>query len=153
MVVGENGSGKSSLLKLISRVNPATSGEIFVDDEPISNYDIHVLRKYMAFLTQSEEIYPISLSENLLMGLPDRPESQADKAILIDEAARLGGSYNLIQRLGRDTILNRPGVVGQSIKGNGNGDIGPGAVDALNQNSPAAKEIRISLGEKQRLVA
>jgi hypothetical protein len=151
--VGENGSGKTSLLKMLPKLATPTCGEVFVDDVPLKDYDIHRLRRSMAFLTQSEEIYPVSLRENVLMGLPDDMEISTKKQELVDEAARLGGSYDLIGRLGHDTILNPPNIVGQSLRGRGSGEIGPGAMEELIRHSSKFKRTSISCGEKQRLLA
>jgi ABC-type multidrug transport system fused ATPase/permease subunit len=130
-----------------------TSGEVFIDDIPVQNYDIHQLRRSIAFLAQSEDIYPISLRENILMGHPDYMKSPSKNQILVDEAAHLGGSYGLITRLGYDTILNPPNVLGQSLGGCGNGEIGPLALEELKRHSSSFRETPISCGEKQRLLA
>lgn len=151
--MGGNGSGKTSLLKLLPRLNNPTCGEIFIDDMPLQDYDIHQLRHSMTFLTQSEDIYPVSIRENILMGLPHIMKSPAEKKEITNEAARLGGSYDIIQRLGYDTILDPPNVVGQSLRGHGNGDIGPLAMEELGCHLSSYKETSISLGEKQRLLA
>lgn len=153
VVVGGNGSGKTSLLKLLVGLNTATRGEVFIDDRPLSEYDICDLRCSTAFLTQSEEIFPISIRDNFLMALPDVVQNRPDMEDAIDRAAQLGQANELIQRLGYDLILNPPGVAGQSIKGCGNGDIGLGATEELQRNSPRNKETILSDGEKQRLVA
>ena len=153
VIVGGNGSGKSSLLKLLPRLTIPTSGEVFIDDVPLQNYDIHRLRHSIAFLAQSDVIYPISLRENILIGHPDYMKSPLEKQHLVDEAAHLGGSYDLITRLGYDTILNPPRVVGQSLGEYCNGEIGPLAMQELRRHSASFKETPISCGEKQRLLA
>jgi hypothetical protein len=116
---------------------------------PLQDYDVRKLRNYMAFLAQSEEIYPVSLRENILMGLSGDP---TEKNEFIDNAARFGGAYDLITRVGYDTILNPPNVVGQSLRGFGNGDIGPSAMEELSRYSSNFRETSISCGEKQRLL-
>ncbi|TFK32822.1 P-loop containing nucleoside triphosphate hydrolase protein [Crucibulum laeve] len=153
VIVGANGSGKTSLLNLLPRLAEPTSGEIYIDDKPSSDYDTLQIRRSIAFLAQNEQIYPVSLRENILMGLTGVERKHADNPEKISEAAVLGGSYDLMSRLGWDTILNRCGVVGQSMRGCGNGDIGDGALAELERNSPSSKEISISCGEKQRLIA
>lgn len=152
VIVRGNGSGKTSLLNLLTGLVLPTSGKIFIDNRPLAEYDTLQLRTSIAFLTQNEEIYPISLRENILIGVPDMWNSSENQD-LVDEAARLGGSFDLIQRLGYNTILNPPEIVGQSLKGCGNGEIGPGAMAELKCHSVDSKNISISGGERQRLVA
>ncbi|EDR06393.1 ABC transporter, partial [Laccaria bicolor S238N-H82] len=137
VLVGVNGSGKTSLLKLIAGLSCACGGEIEIDDHPVHEYDSRHLRRSMAFMTSSEDIYPVSLRENILMGLDDCGFELSDVAEKIEEAARLGGAYDVVQRLGQDAILNPCRVLGQSLRGCGNGEIGDAALRELDLHSPA----------------
>lgn len=152
VIVGGNGSGKTSLLNLVTGLALPTSGKISIDNRPLAEYDTLQLRASIAFLTQNEEIYPISLRENIMISVPGLRDLSKNQD-LVDEAARLGGSFDLTQRLGYDTILSPPEIVGQSLKGCGNGEIGPGAMAELKRHSVNTKSISISAGERQRLVA
>jgi hypothetical protein len=138
---------------MLPKLATPTCGEVLVDDMPLNDYDIHQLRSSMAILTQSEEIYPVSIRENILIGLPEDMECSTKKQELVDEAARLGGSYDLIKRLGYDTILNPPNIVGQSLRGRDNGEIGSRAMEELVSHSSRFKQMSISCGERQRLLA
>ncbi|KAK7055728.1 lipid A export ATP-binding/permease protein MsbA [Favolaschia claudopus] len=104
VIVGANGSGKSTIIKLLNRLYDVDSGEILVDGEPIKNYRISDLRKVQAMLTQEHKLYPLTLAENIGLGHP----AQVDNMDMIVQAAESGGANGVIQRQvdGIQTILN-----------------------------------------------
>ncbi|KAJ7666384.1 P-loop containing nucleoside triphosphate hydrolase protein [Mycena rosella] len=68
VIVGANGSGKSTMIKLLNRLYGVDSGEILVDGVPIKNYRISDLRSVQALLTQNHKLYPLTLAENIGLG-------------------------------------------------------------------------------------
>jgi ABC-type proline/glycine betaine transport system ATPase subunit len=103
VIVGENGSGKSTIIKLLNRLYDVDSGEILVDGIPIKNYRLPDLRKVQAMLSQDHALYPLSLAENIGLGNPDCVNDM--KMIL--EAATAGGASEVIKKLndGVETVL------------------------------------------------
>ncbi|KAF9229816.1 P-loop containing nucleoside triphosphate hydrolase protein, partial [Gyrodon lividus] len=106
VIVGVNGSGKSTILKLISRIYDTTEGTILIDDQDIRTFKLADLRRAMSILFQDYTYFPLSIKENISLGNPDLAQAE-DK---IREAARLGGAEEFIDRLpeGFDTYLDRP---------------------------------------------
>lgn len=96
LVVGTNGSGKSSMLTLLARLFDPTAGEILVDDVPLVRYDVDQLRAAMAFQSQSPVVYPVTVRENIAFGLP--PTSTIEEA-QVEAAARMGGCAEWVSRL------------------------------------------------------
>ncbi|KAJ6501097.1 P-loop containing nucleoside triphosphate hydrolase protein [Mycena vitilis] len=95
VVVGANGSGKSTIIKLLNRLYDADSGDILVDGVPITRYRPAELRQSQVLLSQDLQLYPLTLAENI--GLGD-PEAADDVSRVID-AAEAGGASGLISKL------------------------------------------------------
>ncbi|KAG1777296.1 P-loop containing nucleoside triphosphate hydrolase protein [Suillus placidus] len=106
VIVGVNGSGKSTVLKLISRIYDPTEGTIFIDNRDIKTLRLADLRAAMSILFQDYTHFPLSISENIGLGNPALAHDY-DK---VREAARLGGAEHFIDELpdGFDTYLDRP---------------------------------------------
>ena len=86
-IVGENGVGKTTLVKLLLRLYDVTKGEILVNGIPIDQYDVKSLRSKIGVAFQNSNIYAISLADNLQMyGSADN-----EKLAEIIEKISLGG--------------------------------------------------------------
>lgn len=87
VIVGVNGSGKSSIIKLFNRLYDPSGGTIFLDGTPIQDYCIADVRRAMAVLRQNHIPYPLSIRENIALGLSERRVN--DDALLgeLEEAA------------------------------------------------------------------
>jgi len=62
VIVGNNGSGKSTILKLISRLYDPTEGQIFIDDIDIKKIRLADLRRAISVLFQDYTLFPLSVS-------------------------------------------------------------------------------------------
>ncbi|KAF9458572.1 P-loop containing nucleoside triphosphate hydrolase protein [Collybia nuda] len=145
VIVGANGSGKSTIIKLLARLYDATSGKILVDNTPIQDFRGVELRQAMATFTQDHHLFPLSLYENIALGYPEC-SSNMD---LVLKAAEQGGSSEFIKKLkdGFDTILDP-----QNLTYNINVPSDPD--HPLHKKMEALeKNIDISGGERQRVVA
>ncbi len=67
-IVGRNGAGKSTIIKLLLRLYDVTDGEILINDADIKNYNIVNLRKCFATVMQDYNIFAFSIRENISMG-------------------------------------------------------------------------------------
>ena len=64
-IVGENGVGKTTMLKLLLRLYDVDEGEILINGESIKDYDVKLLRSKIGVAFQNPNMYAISLADNL----------------------------------------------------------------------------------------
>jgi len=85
-LVGRSGAGKSTLISLLLRFFEPSAGEILVDGEEISSYQIESLRSQIIILPQEAVMLRRSLSENIGFGRPDAFEHEIVEAAQRAEA-------------------------------------------------------------------
>ena len=155
VIVGINGSGKSTLLKLLNRLYDPTTGTISIDGTPFTSFVGSDVRRSMAMLTQNYTHYPLSVRENIAMGLGDADYSsdyeEDEKRQLscdgrVREAARLGGAAEIIEKQpnGFDGVL-KPSVYAYAMSSSAAGE------DFENKMKEITKQADISSGQWQRL--
>src|SRR5215831_336318 len=69
-IVGPTGSGKSTLVNLISRLYEAPEGSLFIDGRPVRQYPLEVLRRNMGIVPQETFLFSETIRENLAFGAP-----------------------------------------------------------------------------------
>lgn len=88
LILGESGSGKSILLSLISGINEATAGQIYVNNASISSLNINHYRAQLGLSLTEETPFEGSIKENLTFGNTNITEEEIfnvlDKVGLID---------------------------------------------------------------------
>jgi len=105
VIVGANGEGKSTLIKLINRMYDCDEGQILFDGKDIRSFKLADLHRCTSVLYQECQHLPVSIGENIGMGNPHN----TDDELRILEAASLGGASDFIKKLpnGFDTVLAR----------------------------------------------
>lgn len=154
VIVGINGSGKSTLLKLFNRLYDPSSGTISVDGTPLTSFVASDVRRSMAILSQNYTHYPLSIRENITIGLPDDEYTSNEKEgkdqtftdDRVTEAARLGGSIEIVENQPKrfDGIL-RPNPHAYSMSAS---DAGQAFKDKMQE---ITKQADVSSGQWQRL--
>lgn len=71
-ITGKVGSGKSSILNLITRQYDVTRGEILIDHKNIKQHNLHLLRKNMGVVPQEVFLFSDTIANNILFGSPDK---------------------------------------------------------------------------------
>ncbi|BET96354.1 heme ABC transporter ATP-binding protein/permease CydC [Xenorhabdus taiwanensis] len=75
-LLGKTGCGKSTLLQLLTRAWDVNSGEIQLNQHPISHYDEPTLRSMMSIVPQRIHVFSHTLRENLLLAKPDAGDDE-----------------------------------------------------------------------------
>ena len=104
-ILGATGSGKTSLVNLITRFYDATSGEIFVDGMDVKEYDLETLRSKIAFVLQKSELFAGTIADNIRWGAPNATDEE------VREAARIAQADEFIHGFvdGYDTVVDQKG--------------------------------------------
>ena len=99
-VVGLNGAGKTTFIKLLCRLYDVTDGEILIDGVNIKDYSDEEYRKLFAVVFQDFKLFAFSLRENIALNVPADDEK-------IEKVLKLSGFYDDAQKLeqGLDTML------------------------------------------------
>jgi ABC-type multidrug transport system fused ATPase/permease subunit len=105
-LVGATGAGKSTLVNLLVRFYEFDSGQIYVDDKPVREYDLRTLREGVGVVTQESFLFNGSIRENLLMGKPAASDAELWRAV---DAAN---ARQFIERLpqGLESVVGERGV-------------------------------------------
>lgn len=104
-VVGKNGAGKTTFVKLLLRFYNPDSGVILYNGTDIREYDISSLRERLATVFQDYKVFALTVNENVLCR---ETESDGD-ASLVDKALESAGIYERIMSMPeqKETVFTR----------------------------------------------
>ncbi len=105
-IVGEVGSGKSTLGRLLLRLYQPASGQIFLNGADVTEYNLAQLREQVAWVEQEAFLFSLSIADNLRLGKPtaslEELQAAAEEAELHQEVLSFPKGY--------DTLLGERGV-------------------------------------------
>ncbi len=104
-LVGRNGSGKTTIVKLLTRLYDPDEGQILIGGRDIREYDIEELRRVVGVIFQDYVTYYMSARENIGVGRIDEIENMD----MVERAAGKSGANTVITNLpsGYQTMLGR----------------------------------------------
>lgn len=105
-IVGQTGSGKSTLTRLINRIFDAADGQVLVDDVDVRDWNLESLRSQVSTIEQDVFLFSRTIAENIAFGVPGA--TQAD----IEHAAREAQAHDFIMSFdkGYETEAGERGV-------------------------------------------
>ena len=105
-IVGQTGTGKTSLVKLINRTYDVSSGEVLVDGVNVRDWNLASLRQQISIIEQDIFLFSRSLFDNIAFGKPDASREE------VETAARAAQAHEFILEFenGYDTIIGERGV-------------------------------------------
>ena len=105
-IIGVTGSGKTTLIKLITKIYNIEAGEILFDNNSINEYDLECLRKQIGVVSQDSFLFSDSIINNIRFG--------KEKATLkeVENVCKIAGIHNEILKFsnGYETILGERGI-------------------------------------------
>jgi ATP-binding cassette subfamily B protein len=109
-LVGATGSGKTSLVSLISRLYDVSDGQVLLDGADVREVSVRSLRRAIAVVSDDPFLFSATVAENIAYARPDATREE------IELAARRAQAHEFVERLaqGYDT---RVGERGQTLSG------------------------------------
>ncbi len=103
-LVGHNGAGKTTIIKLLLRLYDPDSGEILYNGRNIKEYNLHAYREMFATTFQDFRIFGLTVRENVLMG-----RHYDNEDFVVTSSLQKAGVYDKIMTLpnGIDTVMTR----------------------------------------------
>src|SRR3972149_3328695 len=113
-LVGHNGAGKTTIVKLLCRFYDVSGGEILINGINIKDLDLSHWYKFLGTLFQEFVKYHFTVKENIFLGSPDKNDEKAMK-----EAAVKSGAAEFIERLPNkyDHMLGKEFESGEELSG------------------------------------
>ncbi|MDP9131171.1 MAG: ABC transporter ATP-binding protein/permease, partial [Candidatus Binatota bacterium] len=105
-LVGRIGSGKSTVAQLVPRLFDASSGEILLDGQPLTQLPLSELRRMMGYVPQDPFLFSTTLRRNIALGREEYTEADLNRAIAI---ARLDRDLAIFPK-GLETLVGERGV-------------------------------------------
>ncbi len=105
-IVGQTGTGKTSLAKLVNRTYDTTEGQVLVDGVDVRDWNLASLRSQISIIEQDVFLFSRSIADNVAFGKP------AASLTEIEEAARSAQADEFIREFekGYETVIGERGV-------------------------------------------
>jgi ATP-binding cassette subfamily B protein len=105
-IVGQTGTGKTTLVKLVNRTYDASSGQVLVDGIDVRDWNLEALRRQISIIEQDVFLFSRAITANVSFGLQDASDE------MVVEAAQAAQADDFIRSLpeGYGTVIGERGV-------------------------------------------
>ncbi len=105
-IVGQTGSGKSTLTKLINRTYDVDAGRVLVDDVDVRDWNLAALRSHISIIEQDIFLFSRTIADNIRFGRPEATQED------VEEAAKKAQAHEFILTFpeGYQTVIGQRGV-------------------------------------------
>jgi ATP-binding cassette, subfamily B, bacterial len=105
-IVGQTGTGKTSLMKLVNRTYDTSAGQILVDGVEVRDWNLASLRSQISIIEQDIFLFSRSIADNIAFGKPDATRQQVEAAA---QSAQVDDFIHEFEK-GYDTVIGERGV-------------------------------------------
>jgi ATP-binding cassette, subfamily B, bacterial len=105
-IVGQTGTGKTSLAKLVNRTYDTTAGQVLVDGVDVRDWNLASLRSQISIIEQDVFLFSRSIAENIAFGKPEAPNTDVEAAA---QSAQVDEFIREFEK-GYDTVIGERGV-------------------------------------------
>jgi ATP-binding cassette, subfamily B, bacterial MsbA len=109
-LVGPSGAGKSTIITLLARFYDSTSGQVFIDDRAITDFNVQSVRRQVGIVMQDSILFSGTIAENIRYG---RPGATMEEIIA---AAKAANAHEFISQF-KNGYESRVGERGVSLSG------------------------------------
>lgn len=105
-LIGATGAGKTSITQLMTRFYEPKDGQVLIDGQPTSDYNLKFLRKHIGFVLQESFLFSTTIKENIAYG---NPEASMEDIVA---AAKRAQAHDFILEMpnGYETMLGERGM-------------------------------------------
>lgn len=105
-IVGQTGTGKTSLVKLVNRTYDITSGQVLVDGVDVRDWNLEALRRQISIIEQDVFLFSRTINENIAFGKPGADPAEIASAAQAAQADEFIDSFSD----GYQTVIGERGV-------------------------------------------
>lgn len=95
-LIGPSGAGKTSLIRLLNRLDDPSAGDVLFDGKPLTSYPVFALRRRVGFVFQRPTMFDGTVADNLRVAVSlgaERQTTEAPDVARVLEAVGLDGEY------------------------------------------------------------